>query len=76
MNNVYDNGYALLGQTKNLIEMIENNINKGSIDDETITELLKEIKLYDENSLLYVNYENGMGFIVEEFKEDAIIRGN
>ena len=69
MNKIYDNGYCLLGK----VEDILNYVDIESIDDDTTKNMIDELKLYDNNSIVCVNYDNAMGCIIEEFREDSII---
>lgn len=69
MNKIYDNGYCLLGK----VEDILNYVDIDSIDDDTTKDMIDELKLYDNNSIVCVNYDNSMGCIIEEFREDSII---
>lgn len=74
MNNVYDNGYKLLGTkkdienyTKEIIQRMEKV--KDDYVIETCKETLEIIKDYDDNTIFMINYDNGMGFTYETWKE-------
>jgi hypothetical protein len=69
MNKIYDNGYCLLGK----VEDILNYADTESIDDDTTKDMINELKLYDKDSIVCINYDNGMGCIIEEFREDSIL---
>lgn len=68
MNKIYDNGYCLLGRVIDIL----NYANYNGFDD-TTKDMIDELKLYDENSIVCVNYDNAMGCIIEEFTEDSIL---
>ena len=68
MNKIYDNGYCLLGK----VEDILNYVNHNAFDD-TTKDMIDELRLYDNNSIVCVNYDNAMGCIIEEFREDSIL---
>ena len=69
MNKIYDNGYCLLGKVEDILNFCD----MESIDDETTIDMINELKLYDKNSIVCVNYDNGMGCIIEEFTESEVI---
>lgn len=69
MNKIYDNGYCLLGRVKDILDFTDNE----SIGDDTTKDMIKELELYDKDSVICINYDNGMGCIIEEFREDSII---
>ena len=69
MNKIYDNGYCLLGK----VEDILNYVDIENIDDDTTKDMIDELKLYDKDSIVCINYDNAMGCIIEEFREDSIL---
>lgn len=69
MNKIYDNGYCLLGKVEDILNFCD----MESIDDETTIDMINELKLYDKNSIVCINYDNGMGCIIEEFTESEVI---
>lgn len=69
MNKIYDNGYCLLGKVEDILNFCD----MESIDDETTIDMINELKLYDKNSIVCINYDNGMGCVIEEFKESEVI---
>ena len=62
MNKIYDNGYLMLGEYKQLLEFA----NKQLIDNEddelilTIKQELEDLQL-DDDTIVCINYDNGMG---------------
>ena len=68
MNKVYDNGYRLIGTKKDL-EKYCNKLIKESDDEEIIDlakETIEEIKDFEDNTIIAINYENTMGLYVDE----------
>ena len=77
-----DNGNSVEDDELLCIELCDSNGNSvniscyvdiESIDDDTTKDMIDELKLYDNDSIVCVNYDNGMGCITEEFREDSII---
>lgn len=73
MKNIYDNGYWLLGRVEDII-----NYDKwvlASDEEEDFTEIINELKeYYDKDSIVCINYENGMGCVIEEFRKDSVLK--
>lgn len=69
MNKIYDNGYYLLGKVKYILDYAD----MESIDDEIAMEMLEDLKEYNEESIVCINYSNGMGYLVNAFDENDII---
>ena len=76
MNNIYDNGCILLG-TKQDIERyiqkqyIENNF-LDYVDD--IKEILEEIKDYENDTILAINYDHSMGWCLDYWDRRDIVK--
>lgn len=62
MKGIYDNGYQLLGNVKDIINMINNNIEKGSVDLEETIDLLNDLKELSEEEIVVIDYDYGMGY--------------
>lgn len=81
MNNIYDNGYQLLGTIKNIKDYAKKGIKhfKNIGDDyvvetfEETLEIIEELKEYKEDTIIMINYENGMGFTWEIWTSDMIL---
>ena len=74
MNKVYDNGSVLLGEKYNIIQYCKRQLNKIGIDKddrEEIEKLLEEIKDYNNNDILTINYDFGMGLFIIDIWEDT-----
>ena len=60
MSRVYDNGYELLGSVCDIKDYICRNCD----DYEEIRELVEELENYDEDSIVVIDYDCGMGAII------------
>lgn len=69
MNKIYDNGYYLLGKVNDILNYYYDN----NIDDEIVEDVINELKLYDKNSVVCINYDSTMGCTIEEFTEKDVI---
>ena len=80
MNNVYDNGYKILGNKENIIKYINDIFKNSDLQDvllvEDLQDLLEELKDYKNTDILLIDYENGMApyIISEVFLEDSIVK--
>lgn len=61
MNNLYDNGCILLGTKKDIINQIYNNMLVEE-DDETYMQILKDLEDFKDDTIIALNYDNGMGY--------------
>ena len=69
MTKIYDNGTYLLGHKKDIYEMALTHAN----DDQAALELLYEIKDYDDESILSIDYLHPLGYSITEWKSKDII---
>ncbi len=68
MNNVYDNGYKLLGKVKDIKEYLRNSIATSDMEEE-IYDILKDIEEKEDNTILVINYDFGMSYTIEYWQE-------
>lgn len=73
MNNIYDNGDRILGQVKKIKEYNDKLFRNEKIDEETWVELAKELIWFEDTSIVSIDFSNGMGLSIEEWKEHDII---
>lgn len=77
MNKIYDNGALMLGNVQDLIMEIESeikeNIDMFCADMEDILKELKELRDMDYNMIVCINYDNGMGYTMDYWRENDII---
>ena len=83
MNNVYDNGYKLLGTIKDIkeysVKLLEH---FKKVDDDYVIEtceetldIIKELEQnYKEDTIIMINYDNGMGFTWEIWTKKNIVK--
>ena len=69
MNNLYDNGTILLGTKKNIVEQIYNNMLVEE-DDEYYMEILNDLKDFKDDTIIALNYDNGMGYSFDYWDEN------
>lgn len=70
MNNIYDNGEILLGKVKDIIEYTKK---QGTIDEE-MEEILQDLKDLEDNTIVAINYDNGMGYTIDYWDEKDILK--
>lgn len=70
-NSLYDNGECLLGQ----VSVIKKYIYENFKDYEDYEDLLKDLKDYDNNSIVIVNYDHMgyLGYSIDKFTSSDII---
>ena len=66
MDKVYDNGTTILGNICNVKEYICRNADEIW----EVEYLIKDLEDYDENTIVAVNYDCGMGYSIEYWEED------
>ncbi len=69
MNKIYDNGEILLGKVKDIIEYTKK---QGTIDEE-MEEILQDLKDFEDNTIIAINYDNGMGYTIDYWDEKDIL---
>ena len=70
MNNVYDNGTMILGNTKKVKEyLIENCEECWEVED-----ILTDIKEFEDNTIVAINYDLGMGYSIEWWTENTKVK--
>lgn len=69
MNNVYDNGYYILGEIINVKEYICKNADSP----EEVKEIIDELEDYDADDIVVINYDNPMGYSIERFTKEDIM---
>jgi len=70
MNKIYDNGEILLGKVKDIIEYTKK---QGTIDEE-MEEILQDLKDFEDNTIVAINYDNGMGYTIDYWDEKDILK--
>ena len=69
MQNIYDNGSLCLGEVKRIIEYF----NTIGADIEEYEEILEELKKLNDDDIVAINYDHGMGYSIDWWtKNDKI----
>ena len=69
MKEIYDNGEMCLGEVKKIIEYF----NTTGADIEEYEDLLKELKELNDDDIVAINYDHGMGYSIDWWtKNDKI----
>lgn len=69
MENIYDNGTILLGKINN----IKNYVRKNFENFEEFEELIQDLEEFDEETIVTINYDNGMGYIINYWEKKDIL---
>jgi len=69
MQNIYDNGRLCLGEVGKIRKQLIDNA------EETweIENILEELKEFEDNTIVAINYDNGMGYSIEYWTTKDII---
>ena len=69
MQNIYDNGRLCLGEVGKIRQQLIDNA------DETweIEDILEELKEFEDNTIVAIHYDNGMGYSIEYWTTKDII---
>lgn len=69
MQNIYDNGRLCLGEVGKIRQQLINNA------EETweIEDILEELKEFEDNTIVAINYDNGMGYSIEYWTKKDIL---
>lgn len=66
MKNIYDNGAIMLGNVKMVRESIQYQLKNGiDMYCADMEEILQDIKDLDDNDIVAINYDNGMGYSID-----------
>lgn len=69
MQNIYDNGRLCLGEVGKIRQqLIDNAEETWEIDD-----LIHELEDLDDNTIVAINYDNGMGYSIEYWTKKDIL---
>ena len=69
MQNIYDNGRLCLGEVGKIRQqLIDNAEETWEIED-----ILEELKEFEDNTIVAINYDNGMGYSIEYWTTIDII---
>lgn len=69
MQNIYDNGEMCLGEVRKIEQyLIDNAEETWEIED-----ILAELKEFKDNTIVAINYDNGMGYSIDYWTVEDII---
>ena len=69
MQNIYDNGRLCLGEVGKIRQqLIDNAEETWEIED-----ILEELKEFEDNTIVAINYDNGMGYSIDYWTNEDII---
>lgn len=69
MKEIYDNGRVCLGEVGKIKQdLIDNGAETWEIDD-----IFEELKEFEDNTIVAINYDNGMGYSIEYWTTKDII---
>lgn len=73
MENIYDNGTVILGEVKKIKEYSRKQLENKIIDEEEYLDIMNELKYFEDNNIVAVNYDCGMGLSIEGWSPKDII---
>lgn len=73
MENIYDNGTVILGEVKKIKDYTERLFKDKRIDEEEYLDIMNELKYFEDNNIVAVNYDCGMGLSIESWSPEDII---
>ena len=74
MKEIYDNGNRMLGQTSEIRKYNDKMFREDMIVEEQWLELAKELVFFNDTDILAIDYDNGMGILIEKWEERDILR--
>lgn len=73
MKNVYDNGEMILGSKKDLVKYLNYNLTTSDMEEE-IYEILEDLKDLEDNTIVAINYDCGMGYTIDYWQENDKVK--
>ena len=74
MKKIYDNGEVMLGEVIKIVEYTEEQFIKGLIDEEFRNDIINDLKTYENNEIVAINYDCGMGYSIDCWSPKDIIK--
>lgn len=72
MNKIYDNGEMVLGT----IYDVKNYICRHCDDMSEIKDIIHDLEDFDEDTIVAINYDNGMGYSIDYWTKQDIVEEN
>ena len=69
MQNIYDNGRLCLGEVGKIRQQLIDNAEENW----EIEDILEELKEFEDNTIVAINYDNSMGYSIEYWTTKDII---
>lgn len=73
MDKIYDNGNKMLGQVKRIKEYNDKLFREKAIEEEQWIELAKELVWYKDTDIVSIDYDNGMGILIEKWDINDVL---
>jgi hypothetical protein len=70
---IYDNGYKLLGLKQDLISYLRDSLITSDMEEE-IYDIIKELQELEDDAVVVINYDNGMGYTIDYWEEKHIVK--
>ena len=75
MNKIYDNGAIMLGNVKMVKEEIKKELEKNiDMFGADMEEILKDLEELSNETIVAINYDNGMGYSIDYWNKDSIVK--
>lgn len=75
MDKIYDNGQVMLGNVKMIKEEIKKQLKNGvDMFCTDMEEILNDLKQFSNETIVSINYDFGMGYMIDYWNEDDIIK--
>ena len=74
MNYIYDNGELLLGTKRDIIEYQTRLVKAQLIEKEDYDEIIETLQDKKEDTIVCINYDNGMGLSFDFWENEDIIK--
>lgn len=73
MKNIYDNGTVMLGEVKKIKDYTKKQLEDKIIDEEEYLDIENELKDFNDNDIVAINYDCGIGLSIEDWEPKEII---
>ena len=75
MNNIYDNGEIIIGKAKDILQYQAKH--QCDLDEQDYKDIKEDLERYlkcDENIIVAINYDNGMGYTIDYWDTKDIVK--
>ncbi len=76
MDCIYDNGYKMLGQNKNLKKHFNSMLKNGleELEETLCKDILEELNEYSDDTIIVLDYDYGMGNYICAWTKENIVK--